>query len=362
MTEKDKWPEELETTENERRDRWTDDELPGETEDRAAGDDFEQDDDDRAEDRGQAAGAKNGKQGGGMAWKVATIALAAALIVLVAVNPPFGSDGSKAVATVNGDKISKDELYDKLVESNGRQTLDNLITEKLIDQEMARQGLTVTEADLDKEIEQIKANFPSEQDYELALAQSGMTEDDLREQMPLQVKIRKLLEPRTDVTDQEVSEYYNENKDQFATPEQVRASHILVETEEEAEAIKKELDGGADFAALAKEKSIDPGSKDNGGDLNFFPRGRMHQEFEDAAFALQPGEVSGIVKSPSGYHIIKVTDRKAATNPTLAEKKEEIRALLVEQEIQSLAPSWLQELRANAKITNTLETEAAPAQ
>ncbi|WP_372447054.1 peptidylprolyl isomerase [Paenibacillus cisolokensis] len=72
--------------------------------------------------------------------------------------------------------------------------------------------------------------------------------------------------------------------------------------------------------------------------------------------------MSGIVKSPSGYHIIKVTDRKAATNPTLAEKKEEIRALLVEQEIQSLAPSWLQELRANAKITNTLETEAAPAQ
>ncbi|KAI7244482.1 hypothetical protein KC345_g12150, partial [Hortaea werneckii] len=135
-----------------------------------------------------------------------------------------------------------------------------------------------------------------------------MTIDDLKKQMPLQVEIRKLVEPKVTVTDDDISKYYDENKATFTQEEEVRASHILVETKEEADAIVKQLKDGADFATLAKEKSADTGSKDKGGDLDFFKRADMVAEFSDAAFKLKVGETSGAVKTDYGYHIIKVTD------------------------------------------------------
>lgn len=158
------------------------------------------------------------------------------------------------------------------------------------------------------------------------------------------------------MTDEEISTYYEENKDTFATPEQVRASHILVETKEEADAIKKELDEGADFATLAKEKSTDS-SAANGGDLGFFGKGDMVEEFEKAAFSMEINEISEPIKSDYGYHIIKKTDYKEATDPTLEDKKEEIRKLLVDQQVSELSSTWLSDLRSNAKITNKLEEE-----
>lgn len=181
-----------------------------------------------------------------------------------------------------------------------------------------------------------------------------MTVDDLKKQMPLQVKLRKILEPQVTVTDDEIKEYYDTNKATFSEEEQVRASHILVETKEEADAILKQLKEGADFATLAKEKSSDTGSKDNGGDLDFFKRGDMVAEFSDVAFKLKVGETSDAVKSDYGYHIIKVTDHKDAKDYTLEEKKDEIRKTLVSQKVSTLSSTWLSETTEKAKITNTL--------
>lgn len=287
-------------------------------------------------------------------WMIASIVLAAALIIVLIVQPFQKDDSKEAVATVNGTDITKQQLYDQLVELGGESTLQSMITTALVDQEAEKAKVTVTDEDINAEIEDLKAKFGGEAAFQAALSQSSMTVDDLKKQMPLQVKIRKILEPKVEVTEDEIKEYYDANKASFSEEEQVRASHILVETKEEADAILKELKDGADFAELAKTKSTDTASKDNGGDLDYFTRGDMVAEFSDAAFALKVGETSGAVQSDYGYHIIKVTDHKDAKEYTLEEKKEEIRKTLVSNKVSELSTTWLQDLVANAKITNTL--------
>jgi peptidyl-prolyl cis-trans isomerase D len=130
----------------------------------------------------------------------------------------------------------------------------------------------------------------------------------------------------------DVERAYNDNIDQYSTPEQVRASHILFKTEgkddaavkAKAQDILKQAKAGADFGELAKKYSEDEGSAKNGGDLDYFTRGKMVPEFETAAFTLQPGQISELVKSPFGYHIIKVTDKKAGTRRTLADMRQQL--------------------------------------
>lgn len=297
----------------------------------------------------------------GKGWMIASIVLAAALIIVL-IKPPFQkSDDKTAVATVNGTDITKAQLYDKLVEAGGESTLQNLITTTLVDQEAKKANITVTDDDINAEIEDLKTQFGGEDALNSALAQSSMTLDDLKKQMPLQVEIRKILEPKAEVTDEEISAYYEENKATLNDVEQVRASHILVATKEEADTIVQQLKDGADFAALAKEKSTDTASKESGGDLDFFTREDMVAEFTDAAFKLKVGETSGAVKSDFGYHIIKVTDRKEAKEYTLAEKKEEITKTLKSQKVSEMSSTWLSDLTANAKITNSL-TDAKEAE
>ncbi|WP_379153141.1 peptidylprolyl isomerase [Paenibacillus sp. sgz5001063] len=297
----------------------------------------------------------------GKGWMITSLVLAAALIVVLIVQPFQKDDNKVAVASVNGTDITKAQLYDKLVEAGGDSTLENLITTTLVDQEAKKANITVTDADITNEIEDLKTQFGGEEALNSALQQSSMTLDDLKKQMPLQVKIRKLVEPKVTVTDDEISKYFEDNKATFNQEEQVRASHILVKTKEEADAILKQLKDGADFAALAKEKSADTGSKDKGGDLDFFKKGDMVAEFADAAFKLKVGETSGAVKTEYGYHIIKVTDRKEAHVYTLAEKKEEITKTLKAQKVSEMSSTWLADLKAGAKITNTLTDAKAKA-
>ncbi|MNN29757.1 Foldase protein PrsA 2 precursor [compost metagenome] len=222
-------------------------------------------------------------------------------------------------------------------------------------QESEKANIQVTDADLEKEMDQIKKSFGSDEEFAQALATYNMTLDSLKKDMHVQVQLRKLLEPQVKITDEEIKTYYDSNLDSLKTPEQVRASHILVATKEEADAVLASLQGGADFAALAKEKSTDTASKEAGGDLDFFPKGLMEEPFETAAFALKTGELSSVVETSHGFHVIKATDHKDAATPTLDEKKEEIRQTLSEQQISTLSQSWLQEKRAAASVETFLE-------
>ncbi|WP_054956412.1 peptidylprolyl isomerase [Paenibacillus dakarensis] len=303
----------------------------------------------------QTAAASGGN--GGKGWMIASIVLAAALIVVLIVNPFGKNNGGKAVATVNNEKITKDELYDELVKAGGEPTLDYLIRMELVNQELDKKSIVITDAQVNEEVESVKKSFPSEEQFNSALTASGMTLDLFKEQTKYQLELTQLLGDKVKVTDEEIKSTYEQYKDSFSTPEQVRASHILVETEEEAKAIIKQLDEGADFAAIAKEKNQDA-TKETGGDLDFFSRGEYDPAFEEEAFKLEKGTYSKVpVKTSYGYHIVKVTDRKEATNPTLEDKKEDIRKQLVAGKVNDQSGAYLQELKEKAKITNTLEAK-----
>ncbi|MBU5445027.1 peptidylprolyl isomerase [Paenibacillus sp. MSJ-34] len=294
-------------------------------------------------------------------WMVLSAMLLAAAVYFAVANP-FGK--SEVVAKVNGEAITKDRLYDTLAKYNGDAALQQIISETLLDQAAKQANVTVTDQDIAEEINHLKNSFPSEDQFNMILAQQGMTEEDLKENMRAQVKINKIFEPNINITEESVKQFFDENKDMYGTPEEVRASHILVDTKEEAEEILKQLNNGADFAELAKEKSQDPGSKDQGGDLDFFGKGEMVPSFEEAAFALKNGEISGIVESSHGFHIIKRTDYKPAEPANFEDKKENIRYQLFAEEVNKQFQPWFEKLKSEAKIENFLsETpsqEAAP--
>ena len=299
--------------------------------------------------------ASPGSKRGSAGWIILSAILAIALVIVL-IKPPFGGM-KEAVATVNGTTITKDKLYNILVDANGAAALDNLITEELVQQEADAASITITDDDVTDEVDAIKLNFPTDDDFQAALTQNGYTIDSLRENLRLSAMIRKVLEPQTKVTDEDVQKYYDDNKAKFSTPAQVRASHILVATKEEADAIEADLKAGGDFAAIAKEKSTDTASATNGGDLGFFGHDDMVPEFADAAFAMKVGDISDPVKSDYGYHIIKKTDEKAAVEPTFEEKKDAIKVLLVGNATRDLSTEWLQGLKDKAKITNKLTDE-----
>ena len=176
---------------------------------------------------------------------------------------------------------------------------------------------------------------------------------------------RDQLRAKVTVTPQEIESYYNSNVQQFQTPEQVRASHILIKTDGKNEAdAKKQADDilkqakapGADFAALAKKYSEDDGSKANGGDLDYFTRGRMVPEFEQAAFAMQPGQISDLVKSQFGFHIIKVVDKKPAATRSLDEVRAQIQQTLAAQRVEQQIADRTRDLDARITTPADLDT------
>lgn len=189
--------------------------------------------------------------------------------------------------------------------------------------------------------------------------------------------VMKEIEKKINVTDDEVKAYFEKNKAEFSEPESVKASHILVKVPQDADEkawkdaeakikdIKKKLDGGADFAKLAQEMSDDPGSKAKGGDLGFFSKGRMVPEFEAAAFALKPGEVSQPVKTPFGYHLIKVVEKKDAHEKSFDEVKDQVKQNLLNQKRREALDAMLLNLKKQypVKINETAidETGKAPA-
>ncbi len=287
-------------------------------------------------------------------WMVSSFVLLAALVIYIIIYPP-GKTEDDTVAKVNGSPILKSQLYSALVKAGGTQTLETMISEELVKQESDKANIQVTDADLEKELDQIKKSFSSDEQFAQALATYNMTLESLKADMHVQVQLRKLLEPQVKITDEEIKTYYDTNLESLKTPEQVRASHILVATKEEAETVLSSLKGGADFATLAKEKSTDTASKEAGGDLDFFPKGLMEEPFETAAFALKTGELSSVVETSHGFHVIKATDHKDAATPTLEEKKEEIRQTLSEQQISTLSQTWLQEKRSAASVETFLQ-------
>lgn len=160
------------------------------------------------------------------------------------------------------------------------------------------------------------------------------------------------------VTDAELKARYEKDVAGYAPPEEVRARHILVKTKEEAEAVIADLQAGGDFAAIATEKSLDPGSKVNGGDLGFFTKGQMVPAFEAEAFSLAPGEISKApVESQFGFHVLKVEEKRSQPVPTFEEVKEQVTQVVQREKFQEI----LGKLKGEAKIELLNQEPAAAA-
>ncbi|QMV44656.1 peptidyl-prolyl cis-trans isomerase [Cohnella cholangitidis] len=291
-------------------------------------------------------------------WMIISAVLIIAFITYVILYPPRqkSETPTQSLATVNGVSISKESLYNALVASGGQQTMETLINNELVRQAAEKAGIVVTNEDVDKELDAVRQNFSTEEEFLQTLSMYGMTLDGLKNDMTTQAQLRKLLEPQVKVTDDDIQKYYDDNLETLKTPEKVQASHIQLATKEDAEAVLAELNDGADFAAKAKEKSTDSATKDNGGQLDYFAKADKEEAISNAVFALEVGHMSGIVEASDGFHIYKLTDRQAAVTPTLDEKKAEIRETLTADQISELSQTWIQEQQSIAKIENSLAT------
>ncbi|MBT2647671.1 peptidylprolyl isomerase [Bacillus sp. ISL-34] len=266
------------------------------------------------------------------------------------------SSSDKTMASIDGKKINKDELYDALVAGYGADTLDLLITNKLVEMEAEKAGIKIKDEEIQKEIDVMAESYGDEKALKKQLEASGSSMEALKKDIVVYLQTKKLVEPRITVTDDEISTYFEDNKETFAQAEQVEASHILVEDEKTAKKVAKEIADGGDFAKLAAEYSTDTETADNGGSLGYFGKGDMVAEFEDVAFDLDINKVSDPVKTDYGYHIIKVTGKKEAKKANLEDSKDVIKETLLSEKLQEEYPVWLAEVKKDHEITNKLES------
>jgi parvulin-like peptidyl-prolyl isomerase len=248
-----------------------------------------------------------------------------------------------------------------------RQVLDQLVGFKLLSQEAQARKLAVPEPEIDGRIGEIRKQFPNEQAFTAALAQRQMTPDGLKSDIRQQLLAMKLVEtdvkPGVNVGEKEIAEFYQKNPERFQQPEAVHAAHILIRLPENAdEATRKKARAdidkamtelrkkGADFASVAKKYSQDA-SAANGGDIGFVAKGQgLPPAFELAVFALQPGQVSAVVDSPAGYHIIKAMERRPGRTVPLDEVKGQVGEFLTQEQMQEKTTAYIEKLKAKGKV------------
>lgn len=284
------------------------------------------------------------------------------------------------LARVNGEAVKKADL-DRVIKNMElsanqpipperrdeilRRALDQLVTYTVLSQEIRARKVTVTDAEIDGNLKQMQSQFPSEAEFTKALAARGMTLERLRADARVDMSINRMVEAEVastpPPTDAQAREFYDKNPDKFKQDEAIRASHILIPADEKADdatkkkaraeidEVLKALKAGGDFAELAKKHSKDS-SAAQGGDLNFFPKGQMVPAFDQAAWALKPGEISDVVTTPFGYHIIKVTDRRPASTVPFEQVSARIKEYLAQQQKQERASAFIESLKQKAKI------------
>ena len=240
-----------------------------------------------------------------------------------------------------------------------------MIVERLLDEQVEKADIKITDNDVNNQIKEMAAQQSppmSVQDIQKMVESQGQKFDDVKERIRKGLGYQKVMEAswagKADVNDSDIKKYYTENKSEFETPEQVRASHILIKTDPnitdpnqakakalaKAQELLKQIKGGGDFAELAKKNSACP-SASRGGDLDYFGKGQMVEPFEKAAFALKPGQVSDVVETKFGYHIIKVTDHKDPNTVPFDKAKDDIKKMLVMPETAHTCQGLYRNLR-----------------
>lgn len=294
----------------------------------------------------------------------------ALLVALGACSEAEGNQEEEIVAVVKGEPIAAQELQRALRaearvaaqaledpawrERRKRQLLDELIDRKLLEQAAIEHGIRLEEGEIDKAVLRLRAEYPGEA-YEELLDEQRLSAADLRDRLRRQLLVEQLLArevyARVAVTDAEVEAWLEENPEFLRSrPERVRASQIVVKTEEEAKKIREELRKGAPFAELASRHSLSPDAR-VGGDLGWFARGEMPPAFEEVCFGLAPGRVSGVVESAYGFHIFLVQERERGAEVDEGERMREAEARLLHEKTLEAQASFLARLRENATVS-----------
>lgn len=298
--------------------------------------------------------------------------------------------GDEKVATVNGVVIGQNEFDRAMERIQQRMTmmgqtptpeqigemkknvLDNLIDTQLLSQQAEKEGIQIGDKEISDQIDSLKKRFPSEKDFEETLKKANMSENDLKSQARQELMIKKLIDQQVvskiTIADNETKAYYESNPNYFKAPEQVCARHVLIKTDPKADEatkkkahekileIQKKLKEGGDFEKLAKENSDCP-SKEKGGDLGCFQKGQMVGPFEEVAFKLKPNELSDVVETQFGYHLIKVYEKKEARTIPYDEVKEKIEQYLKREQTDKQLTAYLDQLKQKAKIETFLKEE-----
>lgn len=276
--------------------------------------------------------------------------IAAALVAAVSAGLLAQRPADDAVATVNGETITERELYEEMLRRTGQQVLDQMVTERLIRQAVAAADVEVSDEAVQAEMDRVKEQLGEDVTLEEALARAGLTEEEWAAEIRLELGLRQLLTDRVQITEDEMKAFFEQYKDFLGTEEQVRVSHILVDSREEAEAIRAALLEGADFAEVAREKSTDPGTAVRGGDLGWVSRGQTVKPFEDMAFSSPVGDISPVVETDFGFHVLKVEERREAREAVYEESRDVIHSYLLEDKLQQAFQEWLREIRNEARV------------
>jgi len=248
-------------------------------------------------------------------------------------------ENGKVLVTIDKETITMEEFSKELdkipmnmkmavaTESGKKGFLDRLIIKKLL----------LKEANKDK--------MENEKEFQTRLL-------DIKEQLLIESLLKKKIASDSQLSDEELKKYYDANKDKFKKEREINTRHILLKTEEEAKQIKEKLQNGDNFVELAKQYSIDPNAKTTGGELGFYPKGSLLPEYEEAAFKLSKvGQVSSIVKSQYGYHIIRLEGTKPPTFVAFDEVKDFIKQQLAQEKQKELIEKYIEDLKKSAKIT-----------
>lgn len=295
--------------------------------------------------------------------------------------------GSGKVAVVNGSVITQEE-FDREVRvirqrfaDMGRplgefqlpalqnQVLESLISRELLYQEGRKKGSKVEEEEIKAEFRRIKERFPSEEAFKKTLSKMKLSEGDLTSQIERGLVIQRFIDEqfaqKVKISEKETRQFYDNNPESFKKPEQVRASHILIKLDPKAtesdkvaarkriEEIRQRLLKGEDFVTLAWEYSEGP-SKVKGGDLGYFKRGDMVKPFEEAAFDLKIGQLSDVVETPFGYHLIKVTEKRPETTVAYGDIQERLQKYLKDEKVQEQVNTYVEELKGRSKVEKFL--------
>lgn len=240
----------------------------------------------------------------------------------------------------------------KLIDLVKEQVAEKLITDRLVLEDAQKLGIKVTQEEVDQEIQAAKDYFGGQEEFLDFLTAQNMSEEQFTEEIRRGLiigKYREKIVETVSVSEEDVRKYYDENTKEFKN-DTLKASHILLDTREKAEEVLAKAEAGEDFAGLAEQYSVDPSAKTNKGDLGEFGYGDMVEPFEEAAFALDEGEISDIVQSQFGYHIIKVFEKTIVDVTPFEEVRDQIESRLIYSKEEAEYSRKITELREQAQI------------